>query len=79
MYVHVFNMLRCHGFDVWSFVMSLVPSATMPFLGTEKQVQQAKYFNQGHHTLNRRQSTGHQTVPVLLHKLGDRKHYEEQT
>lgn len=48
-------MFKCHGFDVWSFVMSLVPSATMPFLVTEKQVQQAKYFNQGHHTLNRRQ------------------------
>lgn len=74
-------MLRCHGFDVCSFVMSLVPCPTMPFLRTEKQVQQAKYCNQGHHTLNsRRKETELGTrLSQCCYTSSDRKHYEEQT
>lgn len=45
--------VQCAQFYVWSFVISLV-SSTVPSLGTEKQVQQAKYFNQGHHILSRK-------------------------
>lgn len=54
--------------------MSPVPCPTMPFLGTEKQVWQAKYFNQGHHTLNsrRKETELASDCPIsVLHKLGD--------
>lgn len=54
MHLCVCGVLRCLRVYVWSSVLSLVTFPTIPFLGAEMQAQQAKYFDQGCHTLSRR-------------------------
>ena len=80
-FLSVCSVLRCHGLYVWSFVSSLVTLPAIPLLSTEKQAEPAEYSDQGPHAEYEGQKDGVrlQTVPELLHELGDRRHYEKQT